>query len=226
MPEWGFDLIQKLRIWIGKHRLASIGVVFVGLFTLCCVCLGVSALVSPPARDSGSEAVIPVSTRPNPTRTPRLTPEASGTSPVATLDVMATATFFAEQVAETQTVEAQAPTDVSAPETPMPTESILPTQPVAPPTGAPTVEPATRTPLPNDGVTGGEALGECTTGCSVSTPPAGCVIKGNVNSDNAKIYHTPGQRDYERTQIRPEQGDAWFCTEAEAAAAGFRHAQR
>lgn len=69
-------------------------------------------------------------------------------------------------------------------------------------------------------------VGVCTTGCSVSTPPAGCLIKGNVNSKGEKVYHTPGQRDYEKTQIKPEEGDAWFCTWQEAEQAGFRHAQR
>lgn len=87
----------------------------------------------------------------------------------------------------------------------------------------PTSAPAQPT---NDGGTNTGTVGVCTTGCSVSTPPAGCLIKGNVNSQGEKIYHTPGQRDYERTQIKPEEGDAWFCTEQEAVAAGFRHAQR
>lgn len=52
----------------------------------------------------------------------------------------------------------------------------------------------------------------------------GCVIKGNV-SGNGRIYHLPGQRDYDRVTMRnPET--RWFCTEAEAQAAGWRRAQR
>lgn len=59
-------------------------------------------------------------------------------------------------------------------------------------------------------------------------PPAqtggeGCVIKGNVN-DKKRIYHLPGCGSYNQTKIKPEEGDRWFCTEAEAQAAGFRKA--
>jgi hypothetical protein len=72
---------------------------------------------------------------------------------------------------------------------------------------------------------GGGSAFTCIGGCAVAPDPS-CAIKGNVNSDQVKIYHTPGQRDYNRTDIKPEEGDRWFCTEAEAQAAGFRHAQR
>lgn len=65
----------------------------------------------------------------------------------------------------------------------------------------------------------------CIGGCAVPPDPS-CAIKGNVNSKGEKIYHTPGQRDYERTDIKPEEGDRWFCTPQEAQAAGFRPAQR
>jgi endonuclease YncB( thermonuclease family) len=56
-------------------------------------------------------------------------------------------------------------------------------------------------------------------------PNAGCVIKGNISS-NGRIYHRPGQEHYERTRIRPETGERWFCSEAEARAAGWRPARR
>lgn len=49
-----------------------------------------------------------------------------------------------------------------------------------------------------------------------------CRIKGNVNSKGEKIYHCPNWRDYKKTKIKPEEGDKWFCTEAEAKKAGFR----
>lgn len=65
----------------------------------------------------------------------------------------------------------------------------------------------------------------CIGGCATPPDPS-CAIKGNVNSEDEKIYHTPGQRDYERTDIKPEEGDRWFCTPEEARAAGFRPAQR
>lgn len=57
-----------------------------------------------------------------------------------------------------------------------------------------------------------------------SDAEADCVIKGNVSS-NGQIYHVPGQRDYDRVRMdRP--GKRWFCTEAEAQAAGWRRALR
>ncbi len=55
--------------------------------------------------------------------------------------------------------------------------------------------------------------------------PEGCSIKGNINGSN-RIYHRPGQRDYDRTRIDLSKGEAWFCTEADAQAAGFRPARR
>lgn len=55
--------------------------------------------------------------------------------------------------------------------------------------------------------------------------PTGCAIKGNIGS-SGKIYHRPGQRDYDATRIDTAKGEAWFCSEAEARAAGFRPARR
>lgn len=49
-----------------------------------------------------------------------------------------------------------------------------------------------------------------------------CTIKGNVNSKGERIYHCPGWRDYYNTDVVPSNGDRWFCSEAEAQAAGFR----
>lgn len=51
-----------------------------------------------------------------------------------------------------------------------------------------------------------------------------CVIKGNVNSKKEKIYHFPGCQAYNKTKVQAHEGDRWFCTEAEASAAGFRRA--
>lgn len=59
----------------------------------------------------------------------------------------------------------------------------------------------------------------------VPPPDPNCPIKGNI-SDNGHIYHMPGQRDYCRTVIRVEDGERWFCSAAEAEAAGWRAAQR
>lgn len=51
--------------------------------------------------------------------------------------------------------------------------------------------------------------------------PQGCPIKGNISS-HGKIYHTPWSRSYKRTRINTARGERWFCTEAEALAAGWR----
>ena len=53
----------------------------------------------------------------------------------------------------------------------------------------------------------------------------GCVIAGNI-SGNGHIYHMPGQRDYDAVRIDLSRGERWFCTEAEARAAGWRAARR
>ena len=49
-----------------------------------------------------------------------------------------------------------------------------------------------------------------------------CVIKGNVNTSGDKIYHMPGQRYYDKTQLNIDEGDRWFCNESDAQSAGFR----
>ena len=41
-----------------------------------------------------------------------------------------------------------------------------------------------------------------------------CRIKGNINTRGARIYHMPGQEYYQKTGIRPEKGEMWFCSEA------------
>lgn len=59
----------------------------------------------------------------------------------------------------------------------------------------------------------------------VSSPATGpCLIKGNI-SESGKIYHLPGSDWYEHTQINARKGERWFCTEAEARAAGWRAAR-
>lgn len=51
--------------------------------------------------------------------------------------------------------------------------------------------------------------------------PNGCPIKGNI-SDNGKIYHAPWSPWYKKTRIDESKGEHWFCSEAEAVAAGWR----
>jgi endonuclease YncB( thermonuclease family) len=53
--------------------------------------------------------------------------------------------------------------------------------------------------------------------------PGGCAIKGNINQDGERIYHTPwASQWYERTKVTESKGERWFCNEAEALAAGWR----
>ena len=51
--------------------------------------------------------------------------------------------------------------------------------------------------------------------------PPGCPIKGNI-SNNGRIYHAPWSPWYAKTRINPARGESWFCSEAEAVAAGWR----
>ena len=53
----------------------------------------------------------------------------------------------------------------------------------------------------------------------------GCLIKGNI-SRSGRIYHVPGGKYYDRTQIDESRGENWFCSEAEARAAGWRRSRR
>mgnify|MGYP005839445763 CR=1 FL=1 len=73
--------------------------------------------------------------------------------------------------------------------------------------------------------------------CASPTPaPAGAVcdysgtsqpvIKGNISSSGEKIYHVPGGAFYDKTVIDEGKGERWFCTEAEAVAAGWRKSLR
>lgn len=60
----------------------------------------------------------------------------------------------------------------------------------------------------------------------VAAVTPGCSIKGNISpSTGERIYHVPGQTYYDAASIRFLRGERWFCTEADAAAAGFRSAR-
>lgn len=52
------------------------------------------------------------------------------------------------------------------------------------------------------------------------------IIKGNISSSGEKIYHVPGGEYYDKTVIDEAKGERWFCTEAEAVAAGWRRSKR
>jgi len=58
-------------------------------------------------------------------------------------------------------------------------------------------------------------------------PPApDCAIKGNINWSGVCIYHPPEGRWYRQIHLKRQQGDRWFCTAAEAKAAGCRETRR
>ena len=59
-----------------------------------------------------------------------------------------------------------------------------------------------------------------------ATSPGTCAIKGNISSSGTRIYHMPGQEHYGRTRISLSKGERWFCSEAEARAAGWRRARK
>ncbi|MCB1390078.1 MAG: thermonuclease family protein, partial [Rhodobacteraceae bacterium] len=56
---------------------------------------------------------------------------------------------------------------------------------------------------------------------SLAPAATNCLIKGNVSA-HGRIYHLPGQRDYDRTRVDTARGERWFCSEDEARAAGWR----
>lgn len=53
--------------------------------------------------------------------------------------------------------------------------------------------------------------------------PKGCAIKGNISS-KGQIYHMPWSPWYKRVKVDPSRGERWFCSEADAEAAGWRPA--
>lgn len=53
-----------------------------------------------------------------------------------------------------------------------------------------------------------------------------CPIKGNIGKGGTRIYHMPGGSHYSRTKINEAKSERWFCSEAEAQAAGWRKSKR
>ena len=53
------------------------------------------------------------------------------------------------------------------------------------------------------------------------------MIKGNISvSSGERIYHVPGGEFFDQTVIDESAGERWFCTEADAVAAGWRKSKR
>jgi endonuclease YncB( thermonuclease family) len=63
-------------------------------------------------------------------------------------------------------------------------------------------------------------------GGASNAPKPGCDIKGNISSSGERIYHVPGGRWHAKTRIDTAKGERWFCSEAEAKAAGWRRARQ
>jgi len=63
----------------------------------------------------------------------------------------------------------------------------------------------------------------------IAAPPdaaaTGCDIKGNISSKGDKIYHQPGDSSYAETVITGSKGERFFCSVADAVAAGWRPAK-
>jgi hypothetical protein len=57
---------------------------------------------------------------------------------------------------------------------------------------------------------------------AVAEQRVACMIKGNISFRGERIYHVPGQRYYDKTQIDTSKGERWFCTEQEAVGAGWQ----
>lgn len=75
-------------------------------------------------------------------------------------------------------------------------------------------------------IIGSAYLWENRTQLTAAVSPS-CNIKGNVSMNSGqRIYHLPGQLDYDATIIRSRDGERWFCSAEEAERAGWRRASR
>jgi predicted XRE-type DNA-binding protein len=50
--------------------------------------------------------------------------------------------------------------------------------------------------------------------------------QGECGNKGKRIYHVPGDPDCDQTKIDTDKGERWFCSEAEAEAAGWRRAEQ
>lgn len=197
--------MQNVTSWIGhRWRSGCVGkltVIIGGMVLGCCLCSVPVAIFNPPTPTPSTRSRPVVDVAPTATATILPTDTATPVPPTATPQPTSTDTPIP-------------PTD-----TPLPPPTIAPT--VARPTStpAPVVAPPVRA-VP------AVPLFTCAGGCTEPPDPS-CNIKGNISiSSGEKIYHVPGQRNYDDTEISPEFGERWFCTEEEAVAAGWRKAMR
>lgn len=95
---------------------------------------------------------------------------------------------------------------------------IIPDEPVTEPT-PPVVDP--EPPVEDTGGYGGRGLNYRWVD-SNGNP----LIKGNINAEGTKIYHTPNSPSYSKTKINVNAGERWFYTEQQALDAGWRAPKR
>jgi hypothetical protein len=86
--------------------------------------------------------------------------------------------------------------------------------------GAPVVTETDQGGKPNKPSADSEQLA---TGAGAAT--GGCRIKGNISQAGDRVYLMPGERRYGQATIDKAKGELWFCTEAEALAAGWHRAK-
>eukprot|EP00955_Chlamydomonas_euryale_P043963 352766-Chlamydomonas_euryale.AAC.4 len=65
------------------------------------------------------------------------------------------------------------------------------------------------------------AAGAAERSCADGAPPA---IKGNIGKGGNKLYHVPGGRSYGLVKIDTDAGERYFCSAADAEAAGWKAA--
>lgn len=59
----------------------------------------------------------------------------------------------------------------------------------------------------------------CRDGCE--TPPPGCVVKGDIESNGSRFFYLPNDEGYAGVRVNTETGDRWFCALNDAQAAGW-----
>jgi hypothetical protein len=60
---------------------------------------------------------------------------------------------------------------------------------------------------------------------AAEAPSPDCVIKGNINRHGECIFHVPGGRSHASVKMDLSNGKRWFCSPADAEAAGCRAAK-
>lgn len=194
--------IPGLRSLSWRTPLAVLGYLFAG-FILFGIVLSVDPTASRPSEAPlQAEPVVPQDTEP--TFTP-LAPTATPTlSPATPTPVPATSTPTQTPIPSTATLTPLPPSPTPVP--PAPTPTLIP--------AALTPIPPTRTPTPAPTASGWVPIS------ADGTCPSGYPIKANPDR---MIYHSPGQRDYNRTTNSRVQ---CYATGSEAQTAGFRAAER